>query len=268
MMSQGSQRRRPAVVFTTIVLALAAPAASSDVRQCASVLDGSARVLAFEAENAAGRALRVEAVLIMPRGSGPHPAVILLPGGGGMSVPRCYRLAMEEFVSWGYAALLVDSNSGITSEGTRLSSYSFADQAAHARAAADHLAVLPEIDKRRIGAWGFSHGGLSAIEAIAGTTEGTIRAVVASSPICPARVEPPATPLLIMIGADDSQVSVDACLSLAERLRDVAGFEFLLLPESDHFYEMPNSPQYNEAAARLAARQMQGFLARYLAAPK
>lgn len=260
-------RRNPSRIAALAVFVLAV-AAQADVRQCASVLDGSASISAFEAENAVGTALRVEAVLMVPRGSGPHPAVILLPGGGGMSVPRCYRLAMEEFVGWGYAALLVDSNSGITSEGTRLSSYSFADQTTHARAAADHLAVLPGIDKRRIGVWGFSHGGLSAIEAIAGTAESAIRAVVASSPICPAHVELPSTPLLIMIGADDSQVSVDACESLAARLRGIAGFEFLLLPDSDHFYDMPGSPQYNDAAARLATRRMRSFLSRYLANPE
>jgi dienelactone hydrolase len=101
----------------------------------------------------------------------------------------------------------------------------------------------------------------------AGGKQSTFRAAVAASPECPTKA-PPTIPLLVLIGSEDAAVPVDWCIDYAAQLEDVSAFEFLLIPNAGHLYWVPEWPEYDETAAKLAERRLKAFLTKhFLAAP-
>ena len=108
----------------------------------------------------------VEAWLTLPKGEGPFPAVMLLPGYGG-SMPEGWAMYATDLVAKGYAALLIQPPNERT-DGPRFTFFSWdakQDVAANAqyvvdlRRGIDLLQSLPQIDGRRIGFIGHSYGG-------------------------------------------------------------------------------------------------------------
>lgn len=100
-------------------------------------------------------------------------AVIVAHGYGGNRAD--YVEPAEVLVELGYGVLLVDLLAHGESEGTRL-----VLDGQEILAAVDYLTARPEIDSQRIGAWGFSLGGLVSLQAAAQEEE--IRAVIADGP--------------------------------------------------------------------------------------
>ena len=263
-----------AITFRTLVLCVALlvtnPAQAVDVNQCSMVADGFAEIVTFDARMADGTTVTLNGILAGPADPGPLPAVVLLSGGGGPVTPYCYRLVVKKLVDWGYVTLLVAGTTAWDRDGNRVLEYSFADMAQYASDAAAAAANLPQVDPARVGLWGHSHGGLSVIEAVSisrGAPATTFRVAIAAAPICPARALPIATPLLVIIGDQDKEVSPDACVDFAASHEDTIGFEFLLLSDADHLFWNPYVPGYSETAAVLAERRLQTFLARHLQAP-
>src|SRR6266852_2641327 len=68
---------------------------------------GAADAPAIDAGTVGGLASNARAELALPAGPGPFPAMVVLHGCDG--VGRHYRDWVRDLVSWGYAAILVDS---------------------------------------------------------------------------------------------------------------------------------------------------------------
>jgi dienelactone hydrolase len=165
--------------------------------------------------------------LILPQGSGPFPAVIVLHGCDGVS-PH-YRIWARWLASWGYAALIVDSfrPRGIANVCGRGREFPPALRARDAFAAAAYLRKRPDIDPDRVGAIGFSHGGWGALFAATDTAEirsGTVplKGIVAFYPWC-LQISPPlATDMQILIGDADDWTPAQRCVDFVGKYADSA----------------------------------------------
>ena len=118
---------------------------------------GTIAALSF-ASPMAGRA---SGFLALPSGRGPFSAVVLMPGSN--APPSVMRPAALDLVQRGAAALAIDQTQ--TRPGHRpLFTFTVADRdeavatVIDLRRTLDLLATRPEIDTKRVGYWGFSHG--------------------------------------------------------------------------------------------------------------
>lgn len=100
--------------------------------------------------------VRLPGTVVLPRGEGPFPAVVLVHGGGTVRrqdlMPTAYFFARN-----GVAALAYDKRGSGEAEGP--SGHVFADLAGDVAHGIDLLKALPEIDAGRIGLFGVSQGG-------------------------------------------------------------------------------------------------------------
>jgi dienelactone hydrolase len=157
-------------------------------------------------------------------------------------------------VSWGYAALIVDSfrSRGLGNICDRVTALSFEARTGDAVAAKAYLQSLPNIAKGRIGLIGFSHGGGAALAAAS-----SFDAVVAFYPWCNGPV--PAN-TLVLIGSADDWTPAARCSGDAANLKVYAGatHSFDRRINVGHL-EIPDA-----AAARDAASRTRQFLASHL----
>jgi pimeloyl-ACP methyl ester carboxylesterase len=100
--------------------------------------------------------VRLAGTLTLPAGPSPHPAVVLLHGGGPQS--RDFYWVAPFFARLGVAVLAYDKR-GVGGSTGDWRSAGAADLAADALAAVDFLRSRPEIDPRRVGLYGSSNGG-------------------------------------------------------------------------------------------------------------
>lgn len=98
--------------------------------------------------------------LFLPATPGPHPAVILVHGGGNRlaSINNAPHFFAPRLAHCGFAALVYDKR-GTGDSGGDYSVSTFDDFIDDAGAGAQLLAAHPSIDKTRIGVLGFSQGG-------------------------------------------------------------------------------------------------------------
>lgn len=253
--------------LVAFVFVFATPAYAVNVELCSMVSEGRTNVISFAVQTAAGTKVTLKGLLTVPHGEGPFPSVVMLSGADGLFTPYCYRAIVERFVDWGYITLVPAATTARDKKGKELLQYSFLDQVHYAQGAAAMLRTMREADPSRIGVWGHSRGGLSVLHGAA-SEEGSFglvfRAAVAAAPQCPASATPPAMPLLLLIGSEDLQVSVEACADLAVQLERAPGFEFLLIPDAGHVFWAPSTSQYNQAGAELAEERLEAFLRRAL----
>ena len=93
--------------------------------------------------------------LVLPGGSGRHPAVVLFHGSG----PQQRDLSTAHwFASQGIAALAYDKR-GVGESGGDFGAVPFVDLCGDGLVALDYLKSRKEIDAKRIGVWGLSQGG-------------------------------------------------------------------------------------------------------------
>jgi uncharacterized protein len=98
--------------------------------------------------------------LVLPRGAGPHPAVVFMHGSGAERRGVSFYFA-DRYVRAGFAALIYDKRgSGGSRGGNPRDAY--ADLAGDALAGVRLLREHPDIDPRRVGLWGLSEGGWTA----------------------------------------------------------------------------------------------------------
>jgi 2,6-dihydroxypseudooxynicotine hydrolase len=100
---------------------------------------------------------RMAAVLREPRGTGPHPVMIMIPGLD--STKEELRSTEDLFLARGIATVSVDG------PGQGEAEYDLpirADWEVPGAAIIDHLATLPSLDPGRVGVWGVSLGGYYA----------------------------------------------------------------------------------------------------------
>jgi hypothetical protein len=111
--------------------------------------------------------LELVATLGMPPGPGPHPALVLVPGGGdSQRTQPSTRFLAEYLPRFGYACLVYDKR-GSGASGGDWRSAGIEELAQDALAAVEALHSVPEIDLRRIGFFAASQGAWVARAAIA-----------------------------------------------------------------------------------------------------
>ena len=244
------------VLAFALLLAALRPAYAVDISQCDMVANGRSEIVPLAADLDDGRKVTLNGILTKPSGVGPFPVVLMLPGGGGLYTPYCYAAVVGRFTRWGYATLIIASSTAQEVAGKHLFEYSFVDQVNHARGARGLLAEIGNIDLDRIAVWGFSRGGMAALELAASPSVRTdgFKAVIAAAPHCPSKARRPNVPLLVVIGSQDRSVSVEICQEYATRLEGNVDFDFLLLPAAGHvFWQNPD-------AAKVSANRVKAFL--------
>ena len=215
-----------------------------------------------------------------PAGAGPFAAVILLHGCGGITPKRDERW-VEKLVGLGYVTLQVDSFGprGIDSACT-FSGNDAIDivqrRVTDAYAAKRYLASLPEVDRKRIALMGWSHGGLTTVQALYQEKEEPFRAAVALYPACQRPLTGLNAPLLILIGADDDWTSASRCQAMLPREKAEPEVFLKVYPGAKHGFDILGADryvqgsrgrhhlQYQKEAASDAALQVRDFLGKQL----
>lgn len=183
--------------------------------------------------------------IILPQGTPPFPAVVVLHGCNGIS--QNTHVWARRLASWGYAALVIDSFSsrGLTQvcDGSR--ALPGPERAKDVFAAAAYLRSRSDIDAGRIAVLGYSHGGWTALNA---STEKNIeqagvppfRAVVALYPFCPIRVAPPlASDIQILIGDADDWAKASNCKTFVDKYAEDAPHRpaLVIYPGAHHSFD-------------------------------
>lgn len=134
-----------------------APAPSPAVR---------AEALRFESDG-----LTLQATLGLPSGAGPHPALVLVPGGGDSHRGQASTRFLAEYLPrFGFACLVYDKRgSGLSGGSWR--TVGLEALAGDALAAVESLRARTDIDPRRIGFFAASQGTWVALEACARAPE-------------------------------------------------------------------------------------------------
>lgn len=234
MAAQGARQVRVVSVLAAILAVLSILSLGRAVRAAESVSFDSVtprNVEAFLDGLPKLPPMRLSAVLHLPPGArAPVPAVIIAHGSGGVSESREGAWAAR-VVSWGYAALVVDSFAprGIRETATDQSQLSTFANVADGFAALAWLAKDPRIDARRIAVMGFSKGAVVALHAAteplraaAGVGDSRFAAHVALYPGCDVRywsARQSTSPILMLLAGDDDYTPPEPCRAHAEDLR-------------------------------------------------
>jgi dienelactone hydrolase len=202
-----------------------------------------------------------------PDGPGPFPAVVIMHDCSGLG-PRSSGAPgrwAKELVARGYLVMLPDS---FTPRGVpdgvcitpppRGVDVSPDRRARDAYGALAQLRQRPDVDGRRVGIMGGSHGGSSTLATMRATGDDPgdgFAAAVALYPRCAAftgafGVYRPRAPLLILIGESDDWTPAEACRALTERA-EKAGYPVAITtyPGAHHSFDSPNPMRY--VAARI-----------------
>jgi dienelactone hydrolase len=209
---------------------------------------------------------------VQPAGPGPLPAVVVLPGCGGIS-SHSVGIA-DELSRWGYVALAVDSL-GPRGIGDACGQF-FIGQVADAVAAAAFLAQQPVVDPTRIAILGQSMGGSSALTVVErGSSERHFSkrfiAAIAYYPACRGHSPNLNAPTLILIGADDDLNRAGACREMVRTPHaDGAEIDLVVYPGAYHAFDVdwfqPGKEvrghwfEYNASARNDAQRRVRDFL--------
>ena len=223
--------------------------------------------------------------LYRPGGTGPFPAVILLHGCGGPA-PNGPAWAVW-LQAEGYAALTLDSFMGrrLTRLCGDTSALTGGARAEDVFAAAASLAKLPFIDRDRIAAMGFSHGGWTVLWVSrfqARHDDVKLRALVAFYPSCGGVPSLATTaPLLMLLGGQDDWTPAEPCRLLAQGARGQGRVVVdVTYPDARHAFDgshiarrtyIPDARrgrgatiEYNPAAHADSEKQLRQFLQQYL----
>lgn len=182
----------------------------------------AAQKLVFNGQTVGGLHAHKTGMLVLPKGTAPSPAVVILSGCNG--VKHTTRIWARRLASWGYAALIVDSfrPRGLRNICHRGGELPASERADDAFAAAAYLRTRPDIDGSHIGLLGYSHGGWTALAAaseplVAKNGGRAFAAIVAYYPICLRDNAALASDVLVLIGGADDWSSPKHCRKFAEQ---------------------------------------------------
>jgi dienelactone hydrolase len=231
--------RATAVLLAATVLAIGTGGVhAGEINECSIVVEDRAELFTFDARMADGTEVELTGILAGPDGDGPFPALVLLSGGNALYTPLCYRVIVDQLTTWGIVTLFVAPTAARDGDGKKRFQFNFNDLSSYGHDAALAAANLLRVDPARIGLWGHSRGGTSAIDIASGwrgRSPKPYRAAVAVAPWpgCPKKARP-AIPLLVLYGAEDKVSPPDWCADFAERSKDASGFEFYVIPDAGH----------------------------------
>ena len=264
---------------TTFTVQTLLAAGASELIKCEMVVDGTAKVVEFNTYTHDGSTASISGAIIRPDGEGPFPAVVLLHRVFGVETPDCFKNEMSRYRSWGYIALLIDSNSAprkvrTGTSGETPTGYSHFDQAADALAGTAYLASLPNVKKSEIAIVGHAYGGSAVLRAISeASMKGIlarqqdrnrmhILAAVAWHPACPVSLQDLGVPLLMITGAKDSVNSSRACATMkVTTMAGVSPPEHEIFPEAGHNFDVDWFTEYNPETTGRAYDKIKEFLA-------
>lgn len=156
--------------------------AQADAEPIAACLERTLTVGTYaEQQLAIDRDVRLQATLLVPARRGPHPGVVLIPGGGRsdrVSYPPRYVAA--RLARCGVAALVYDKR-GTGASGGAWATATYDDLIDDAAAAFRLLRAQNDIDPARVGIVGFSQGGRLA-PVVAARTGGAAFVVSIAAP--------------------------------------------------------------------------------------
>lgn len=238
------KRNAPAKGFLALFLLSVLQAASAQEAPFAQrkvVLDNGleGKPITFESANpqnfeeivgkAAVAKVQLDGQLFMPAANKPLGAVILTPGSGGVS--QAHLMHASKLSSAGLAVYVLDpfAGRGVKDTISNQGQFSMAASAYDVLAAARMLSQQQGIDPKRIGAIGYSRGGIAVLMAahrqLAQPVLGDslrLQAVMAGWPWCGYQFERPDTGnthVRFMLGAVDNWVSVQQCQAMAAAAR-------------------------------------------------
>ena len=214
--------------------------------------------------------------LMIPKGEGPFPAIVLLHGCGG--IWRWNEVWSKRLVEWGYVVLDVDSfgprgKVSICRNPWQIPSHL---RALDAHGAKTFLAKLPQVDPDRIAVMGMSHGGWGPLQAVDKTSnlkfqQTPFKAAVALYPWCEDFRELDA-PLLILIGELDNWTPSQRCHRFANGVVNQNFIRLTIYPSAHHVFDLGGVDEafedyimrFNPKAAVDAIDQVKAFLQNYL----
>lgn len=224
-----------------------------------------------------GQVTLISGYLSTPKGNGPFPAVVLLHSCLGL--PSNRKAIGTRMAADGYVALFVDDFATRGLAQTCL--VDFPQGVADAYGALAYVAGLPQVERSRIAAVGYSQGGDTALRlAVPRLAAGYAqaggaapRAVVAYYPPCAnlghARLD---VPTLILVGTEDTVTPAAMCKELSRRQPNVA---LAVYPGAGHVFDDPAFAngkdvfgmhlEYDAAAAAQADAALAAFLKTALA---
>jgi dienelactone hydrolase len=225
----------------------------------------------------------IPAILELPDGKGPFPAVIVLHGCGGRSSSQ--QIWAGRLNGWGYAALIPDSFAprdvfgGGVCPADRQHLVTYQDRAGDVLSAGVWLRTRPDIDGGRIGVLGVSHGGGTAAWVTQRRYEqlypGLLKASVDYYGACRAAETHGTVPLLALAGDDDTWgFPALSCRGFAGKLQPNQVFEVHTYPGAVHDFDNPQMPfrgsnqghptGYDHDAAEDSFVRVKTFLDRYV----
>jgi dipeptidyl aminopeptidase/acylaminoacyl peptidase len=122
----------------------------------------------------------IETWLYLPDGDGPHPAVVMAHGIGGIKAGGLAPFA-ERFCREGFAAVVFDYRQFGGSTGQPREQLSVPRQLEDYRTVIDWAVAHPEIDAQRIFAWGTSFAGMHIVELAA--SDARLAGALAQAPL-------------------------------------------------------------------------------------
>ncbi|MEM7015958.1 MAG: prolyl oligopeptidase family serine peptidase [Pseudomonadota bacterium] len=201
----------------------------------------------------------------------PGPLIIVAPGS--MGVADSHVMHAERFVDAGISAFVLDSFGArsVTSTVANQTQFSFAASAYDVLTAWQHLAALPEIDERRIGAQGHSRGGSAVMmaatrcfaDAVIGT-DNELCGVLAAYPWSGHQFLDPkigATRLHVLMGDADEWCSPMQAQAHCQTIRAVGGAATMRLVGKAHHSFDRGTALINVAEAKVSPSAPIAFLA-------
>jgi dienelactone hydrolase len=122
----------------------------------------------------------IEAWLYQPEGDGPHPAVVMAHGIGGIKAGGLAPFA-ERFSREGFTAVVFDYRQWGGSSGEPRDETSVPRQREDYRTVVDWAVAHPSIDPRRVFVWGTSFSGMHVVEIAA--TDPRVAGAIAQCPL-------------------------------------------------------------------------------------
>jgi len=250
-----------------------------------------------------GAPLTIDATLVLPSGPGPFPAVVQLHGCGGLEA-QSFRWA-RWLADHGYAALVVDSFGARHVKGDCRTGPDEPPVTARfddAFGALRYLQSRPDVRADRVGAIGWSQGGVYAMAVINGPSLERARrrgvalpavGFAASVGVYPGGCfslvkEQVVRPLLVLIGEADDWTPAATCREMVVAMRSRgADATIVTYPGAYHYFDVEGQPHevlsqvendnraggfgatvsYQAEAAADAHRRIEEFLARHLRGP-
>ena len=197
--------------------------------------------------------LAVDAKLFLPPGQGPFPAVIIVPGSGGVNPGNLDKA--NTLTSIGIAALIVDpfTARGIKDTMSDQGKLTWAASTYDVFAALKFLMARREIIPTKIGAIGHSRGGTAVLQAamrpmVRGALGAgkELAAVLPAYPWCGMQFREPdtgKTPIRILMGDKDDWVSVDQCQAYEQAIEfRNPNCSMQLFPGAAHAFDRADLP--------------------------